>query len=356
MIKKSAIAILTSFLAVALTGCGVGEAKSADASPDPVTPLPVKTLLPRVGDIFASYQTAAALVAESDAAVRARVAGEVIEILVEEGSRVEKGQLLARLDGERLRLEMLQAKTSLDKLTNEYARMVGLHKRGLVSQAMYDGLEFDVQALEAAYKLKRLDYGYTNIRAPISGVVSSRDIKVGRQIAVNDSVFRITNTGKLVAYLKIPQGELAKFSAGEAITLGVDAIPEVLFAATVNRISPTIDISNGTFRITAFVDNQSGRLAPGMFARFSIDYEKHADALLVPTAALVEQDNAAVVFVVKDDAVERRIVQTGIKSGAMVEIINGLESDEAIVIAGQAGLRDGSLVLASRAEPDSVKG
>lgn len=357
MIKKAATTTLFAVVAITLNACGVGEAKVADiVEPSEATALPVEVSLPQYADIYATYQTSSALESDSDAPVLARVAGEVVKILVEEGDRVEQGQLLARLDGKLLRLEMLQVKASLDKTRSEYTRLRDLHKRGLVSAAMYEGLEFDIDSLQASYDLKRLNYGYTGIRAPIAGIVSSREIKIGRQVYVNDSLFRVTDTSRLVAHLKIPQTELPKFSAGQSVELRVDAMPENVFAATVARISPTIDVATGTFRATAYVDNKNGKLAPGMFARFSIAYEKHEAALVIPTAALLMEDEVAVVYVVSDEQVERRIIKTGITSGDMIEVIDGLNASEVVVTTGQTGLRDGSRVRANDKSTDLVGG
>jgi membrane fusion protein (multidrug efflux system) len=357
MIKKAGITTLSSMLALALSGCGVGEAKVADVvEQDEAFAMPVEVSFPMHADMYATYLTTSTLESDADAPVLARVAGEVVEIFVEEGSRVEQGQILAKLDGELLRLEMLQARARLDQIKSEYARLLGLHQRGLVSATVYEGLKFDMDALQASYDLKQLEFGYTNVRAPIAGIVSSRETKVGRQVYVNDPMFRITDTSQLVARLKIPQTELPKFSAGQSVTLAVDAMPEVIFTATVDRISPTIDVVTGTFRATAYVENKGGELVPGMFARFSIAYEKHEAALVIPAAALLMEDNIAVVYVVSDDQVERRVIETGIESAGMVEVLGGLGESEAVVTNGQTGLRDGSRVLASNTTPDQISG
>ena len=100
---------------IALTGCGVGEAKVVDVvEQESGTPLPVEASMPARADIYALYATTGTLESDSDAPVLARVAGEVVEILVEEGTLVDQGQILARLDGEQLRLEMQQARANLD--------------------------------------------------------------------------------------------------------------------------------------------------------------------------------------------------------------------------------------------------
>ena len=169
-------------------------------------------------------------------------------------------------------------------------------------------------------------------------------------------VFRITDTSELVAYLQIPQAEIAKFSAGQTATVAVDAIPNTMYLATIARISPTIDVRNGTFRATAFIDNRSSELAPGMFARFTISYEEHADALVIPRLALVEEDDQAAVYIVENGEVTRRVIETGIESGELVEVLGGLTGDEEIVVVGQSVLRDGSKVLASNMLQDSYTG
>jgi membrane fusion protein (multidrug efflux system) len=260
------------------------------------------------------------------------------------------------MDGERVRLEVLSAKANLERAKKEYTRNSGLHDRGLISASMFEGFKYDLAALEASYKLKQLNYDYSSIRATISGVVSVRHVKLGQNLAIGEAAFRITDTSDLVAYLQIPQAELLKFAAGHTATLNVASMPGVEFPATIARISPTIDVRNGTFRATAIIDNSLGNLAPGMFGRFTIAYEKHANALTIPAHALLDEDDQTTVYVVNNNEVVRRVVETGIESGGRVEILSGLEDEDQIVVVGHSSLRDGSKVLASNQDPDSFTG
>lgn len=331
----------------ALSGCSSGEASAvALHTEQEITPVPVEVSVPARADIYATYDATTTISSEGDADVLARVAGEVVELLVEEGDWVEKGQVLAHLDGERLRLEMLSAKANLDKARGEYERYEDLNLRGLVSKSMFDGLRFELEGLESTYKLKKLNYNYSRIRATISGFVSARAIKLGQSIAVNDATFRITDTNQLVAYLQIPQTDLAKFSAGNTAILEVDSMPGRKYAAKIVRISPTIDTRNGTFRATAIIDNAADELAPGMFARFTIAYAKHSDALLIPTQAIVSEDQRSSVYVVSNGEVTLRQIETGIESDGRTEVLSGLADNEQFVVVGQSTLRDGSKVLA----------
>lgn len=347
MKSQSGLAIFAAIALTSISACGRGEASLAvDQESSGAAPRPVTVVAPSIRDIFATYETTAKIAADSEAPVVSRALGQITEISIEEGDRVQAGQVLARLDGERARLRMLQAKANLDKATRDYDRQISLRDRGLVSAASLDGLKFDVESLQASYELNRLDYEYTVIRAPISGVVALRSVKIGSHVNPNDSLFLIANTSKLVAYLRIPQTELSKFSAGNQADVRVDSMPGTSFRATIARISPTIDARNGTFRVTAYLDNADFHLAPGMFARFSIAYAKHSDAMLVPKSAIVNDDNDNVVYVVEDGSAIRRAVTIGIESADMIEILSGLNEGEKIIVTGQAGLRDGSKVLA----------
>ena len=337
-------------LAATLAGCGVGEASVSDAEAvQAATPVPVEVAQPYRANVRATYAATATIGSDSDAPAVARASGVVIELLVEEGEMVAKGQVLARLDGERLRLEMLAAKASLEQARTEFRRNVDLHSRGLISASMFDNLKYDLQALEANYELKKLNFGYAAIRAPIAGVVASRAIKPGQHLAINDVAFRITDTRELLAYLP-------NFTAGHEASVEVASMPGTRFPATIARISPTIDTRNGTFRATAVIDNGDGELAPGMFGRFRIDYEEHVNALVVPQGALIGEDDESAVYVVENGEVLRRTVQTGIESNGMIEILDGLNETDVIVVVGHSNLRDGSKVLASSDHPNSFTG
>ena len=351
------IAALVLAGATMLSGCGVGQASVADAEAiQATTPVPVEVANPFRADIYATYNATATITSDADAPVVARIGGEVVELLVEEGDIVTEGQVLARLDGERLRLEMLAAKANLKRAQTEYERNVDLHSRGLISASMFDNLQYDLEALEATYELSRLNYDYSKIRAPIAGVVASREVKPGQFLAVNEVAFRITETSELVAYLQIPQSELPKLSPGHKASIEVASMPGVTHSATIARISPTIDTRNGTFRATAVIDNAAGDLAPGMFGRFTIAYEQHKDALVIPVAAVLDEDDEMTVYVVAGNEVERRNIDTGIESDGKIEVLGGLDENDVIVVIGHSGLRDGSKVLASNEVTDSLTG
>jgi membrane fusion protein (multidrug efflux system) len=251
---------------------------------------------------------------------------------------------MARLDGDRLRLEVAQIEANLRKLERDYNRQLELSQKGLVAKGTAENAKFDLDALKASYESARLELSYTQIRAPISGVVSARHIKVGNTIGPNDPTFRVTNLDPLVAYVYVPEKEFRKISAKQTADVVVDALGGERFVGTISRISPTVDPKTGTFRAEVEVPDPSRRLKPGMFARVNIAYERRDDALQLPRNAILDADGEPSVFVIVNGKAEQRSISTGLVSNGWVEVTKGLKGDERVVVVGQAGLKTGTAV------------
>lgn len=335
--------LLAGTLAACQPGAGSPEAAEKGAEEE-TSAIPVEVATATRGDIYAVYSSTAPVEAFAEALVTPKVGGEVLEILVEEGQRVEEGQVLARLDGERLRYEMQQAEANLRKLERDYERNLDLKERGIISQGDFEKILFEMEALKATFNLTKLELSYTEIKAPITGVVAERFIKVGNTLPVNAPTFQITSLEPLIAYLHVPEREYRNLEAGQSATLQVDALRGITFTGIVARISPVIDPATGTFKVTVEVDDATRRLRPGMFGRIDIVYDVHAQALQIPRSAIVRDAGESVVYVVEEDTAERRVVETGYTNGGQIEILAGLADTDRFVLVGQAGLKQGSKV------------
>jgi membrane fusion protein (multidrug efflux system) len=325
-------------------GCSNGKAKDKDAEAGSETTVPVETQPLKRAEMVAVYSGTAPIEAHEEAVVVAKVGGEVRQIHVEEGDTVQSGQVLARLDGDRLRLTLAQTEANLRKLERDYKRTLDLSERGLVPKSTAENLKYDLDALRASYDSARLELGYTEIRAPITGVVSARNIKVGNTIRPNDPTFTVTDLDPLVAFVHVPEKEFRKIAPGQAADVVVDALGGDRFVGTISRISPTVDPQTGTFRARVEVPDPTRRLKPGMFARINIVYERRQDALQLPRTAILDADGEQSVFVVTDGKAQQRAIQTGLANGGWIEVLGGLEGNERVVTVGQAGLKTGTPV------------
>jgi membrane fusion protein (multidrug efflux system) len=342
------VAILALSLAVA--SCAK-EGVAADASQNDKdgknaaeAAIPVEVAKPERGEMLAMYSGTATLEAEADAEVIAKVGGEVRRIYVEEGDRVAAGQILASLDDRQLKLQAAQTSAALAKSERDFKRQVELNEKGLVSAGAFEGLKYDLDNHRAADDIARLNLSYSQIRAPFAGVVSSRHIKMGQEIAVGSKLFRVTNPMPLKASVFVPERELARLKPGQSASISVDALAGRVFPAVVKLVSPTVDSATATFKVTLEVNDPKGALKPGMFSRAGIVFERRPDALTIPRVALLDTDGSENVFVVIAGKAEQRTIRTGLSNAGKVEVIEGLEGAEQVVIVGQTGLKDGNPV------------
>ena len=329
-------------VAALMAGCAI-HAQPAEEEVQ-AAPLPVEVSATREGSIAAYYSGSTTLEAREEALVVAKTQGVVTELLVEEGEFVKAGQILARLDGERARLELERSQALMTRLTNDLQRKEKMFDAQLLSKEAFDQARYEYQANVAAHELARLTLKYAEIRAPINGVISQRLIKQGNLVTAYMPVFQISAIDSLEAVLNVAQREIGTLEAGQPVYLHVRALGDAGFEGIVDRVSPTVDPDTGTFRVTVSVNDPNGRLCPGMFTRINVEYDVRDNTVLAAKDALMTQDGRTTVYVVEDGAAHRRVVELGYINGTEVEVLSGLDAGDKVVTAGYASLRDGSEV------------
>ena len=353
--KLRTLALLALAISLALSGCGGGDkpadgaeaAEAVDKDGNPVEKkaeaVPVEVAEVAKRPISASYAGTANLEAPVEAMVVAKTSGVMLQLLAEEGDVVKAGQLLARIEPDRPRLEMERARATVRKLENNYRRSQELLASKLVSAEASDQIRYDLEAARAAYEMTQLELSYTNITAPIDGVIAQRNAKPGNLIQLNSALFRIVDTSRLEAVLNVPERDLATMKPGLAVRMMADAMPGQAFEGVIDRVSPVVDGGSGTFRVVTRFKGGEG-LRPGMFGRIEVVYDSRADALTVPRAALLEDAGETAVYAVRDSKAVRVPIEVGYLSGELAEVRKGLKEGEQVVTAGKITLRDGATV------------
>ena len=355
-LRTGAIAVAIA-ATLAMSGCGKqgsdAQAKGPDGQEQKLGPdgkplpkveaVPVEVARASRHAISASYSGTANLEAPGEAQVVAKTSGVVVQLLAEEGDQVKAGQVLARLDGDKVRLEAARQLATVHKLENNYRRSTELAEKKLVSAESSDQIKYDLESARAAYELARLELSYTNITAPISGVVAQRMAKPGNLVALNAPVFRIVNNAHLEGVLNAPEREMGRLKVGLPLRMVVDAVPGKVFEGKVDRISPVMDSSSGTFRVVCAFEN-APELRPGMFGRIEVVYDQRTDALTVPRIALLEDEGEPAVYVVDGKTAKRKTVTLGYTNGEIAEIRSGLKDGDQVVTAGKVAIRDGTQV------------
>lgn len=337
---KSLKALTVAAAMTLLAGCNGNEEKEEEV----VTLIPVEVSTAFKGDVSSYYTSTATLEAESEANVVAKVSGVVTQYFVEEGDFVNKGQALAQLDTERLKLRMEQSKARLKQLEAELKRNETIYKKKLVSSGNYEKIKFEYEALKASFELDQLELDYATIKAPIAGLVTQRMVKVGNMIKQNDMVYQIADFDPLLAIVYVPEGELTKLKVDQAAMVKVGAYPDTLFDGRVDRISPIIDPLSGTFKVTVQIDSNNNGLKPGMFGRIAIHQDQHKDTLLIDKNALISQDGEMSIFVVEEGKAIKRTVTIGYGNNDHIEVLSGLNLGDQAVTTGKSTLKPDSAV------------
>jgi membrane fusion protein (multidrug efflux system) len=342
-LKKLVLFLIIAAVIILLNSCG--NSSSSQTNNEEEDPgVPVETVKVIQGSISATYTGSASLEAEAEAEVVAKVSGVVKEIYVEESDPVIADQVLAKLDDEQLLLELNQAKTRLDQLSKEFERNESLLKNKIASQETYEKTKSEYHSQIATCDLAQLRLDYTEIKAPIRGIISLRHIKVGNMVNINQPAFHIMDFDPLLAVLHIPEKEMGKLQIGYPANLSADALPGVEFKGEILRISPVVNAGTGTVKVTVVVDDRTRQLKPGMFTRIQIIYDTHENTLLVPKNAVITEDSESSVFLLDEDTVSKRIVEIGYNNSTHTEILSGLNVGDTIVSTGLSSLKDGSKV------------
>lgn len=363
---------------------------NSDESGKPVeekeSAVPVELAVARRGDISATVGSTSNLRAQREVDVSVQTEGVVEEILVEEGDFVQQGQLLCRLDDNQYQIrlrtarqKLAQARLQLEKggirqekakvqvanSREEYERYRALYDERLVSerevaQAKYrlDELEHDlrvsssesrelthkVEELEAEIEQSELEIARTRIEAPFSGYITDRKVNLGQTVRSMDGLFRLGDFAPLQAEVFLSEREAVTVRPGQKATIlsGVNGGQGV--DGRVARISPVVDQSTGTVKVTVELDRGNAVLKPGAFVRVEIRTDTRPDAVLIPKRAVVEEDGLKYVFVARDGVVSRTQVTLGYQSQSEVEVVEGLSEGDSVVVAGQGGLKDGDKV------------
>ncbi len=307
----------------------------------PAAAVPVEVAKVERRSISSFIETNGTLEAENEVDLVARVTAPVVDLKVEEGMQVDKGQILARLDDSELRARAEISRATLEEAEQVFGRAVSLKENQLISPEEYDQVVTRLETARAQSESDRIQLGYTEIRAPFAGLVVTRYIHYAEQVNTGMPLFRISDFTPLLCPIQIPERDIPKVQVGQQAYLTLEAWPEERFPARVLRVRPVVDSATGTVRVTLEVETR-GRLRPGMFARVFVQTETRSDALVVPRSALSLESIGDTVFVAAGDTASRRDVQLGFKEGDSVEVLSGVSEGERIVVIGQDGLSDGT--------------
>ncbi|HEY5794795.1 MAG TPA: efflux RND transporter periplasmic adaptor subunit [Bosea sp. (in: a-proteobacteria)] len=291
------------------------------------------------------------LAADESVVIAPEIAGRVTALGFKEGERVEKGQLLVKLDTAILDAELKQLQADLGLARDTYERNRSLSQRGVGTQVALDEATAKLAAAEARVQLSQAKLAQSAMMAPFSGVVGLRAVSVGDYVSVGKTLITLTNIDPIKVDFRVPEIFLAQVKLGQTISLKVDAVPGRDFQGRIFAVDPVVDVNGRAIKLRATVPNGDLVLKPGLFARITIVVDRRENALLVPESAVVPDGVGKIVYIVDNGKAKRVPVELGKRLPGKVEIIKGLTPQMIVVSSGQMRLRDGSTVSIKNAQP-----
>jgi RND family efflux transporter MFP subunit len=309
---------LTSALAAGCNPRAAADPRSAPAAPD------TAGFLVATVPIRAPLQLPAQLYVEHDAAVVARSAGVVDSVTVELGTRVSEGMSLARLESTDQELAVAQADATYENAGRLASRARVMTKAGGVTVADSEQVEFQYKQAEIARRKAHRDLELTRIAAPFAGVVTARYARTGRFVSAGDTLFRVTESGPLLARVRIPEGSATAVHVGDQATIA--GISGSSAKATVLHAAPAFDAASGTRELVLRLTS-TAEFLPGANVTVRLG-DQQRQAVTVPREA-VSPDGY--VLVMQNGRTSLRSVTVGGDVGdGRVEVVSGLSSGERV--------------------------
>ena len=240
--------------------------------------------------------------------------------------------------------ELDQAEADLSLAKSNYDRAIDIYRKGSGSARTRDESLAALQADTARVALARAKLGKTRLYAPFSGLLGLRQVSVGDYVTPGQAIVNLEDVDPVKVDFRVPETFLAKLRTGQTIRVQVDAFAGEVFEGKVYALNPRIDAQGRSVALRARIPNSEGKLRPGLFARVLLVTQQRDDALLIPEQAIFARGAESYVYVVREGKAVLTRIALGLRQGARVEVIEGLNAGDQVVSAGHLKLRDGAPV------------
>ena len=339
-----------------VAGCDARAArdgKGGEKKEEVQEPTPVVVGVVERGSIVSTISTASTIEAERQVTIHAESTGRLVDLTVEEGDTVKKGQIIARIRFDAQANSLVRANTSLDKARVDFNRAERLYNDRVIGEEEFLRARNALEVAELDLSDRSREMRNTKVTAPFDGTITQRKVTAGSFVNNGAELLTIVDFGTLVARVFVPEKQLDRIQVGQSAEVVGKAARGRRGEGKVLRIAPTIDASTGTVKVTVSMPpaaTAAQSFLPGMYAEVTLTTDSRSDVLLVPKSAVVRDEEQTYLFTLQGDAStgftgKRVRVETGLTDPERIEIVKGLGAGEPVILAGQTGLKDGAKVV-----------
>jgi RND family efflux transporter MFP subunit len=364
------LALIGVVVAVAAAGYAAVRGKRAEHKPASSAPvvefLQNDLLVVEPGALEQVLPLTGSLAPLTEATVKAKVAGELVEVTVREGESVRQGQMLAKIDltevGAKVaarEADVAAAKAQLVWAEKNRNQQKALLEKSFISQSAFDNIQsnYDVavaklHAAEADLVVARKALGDAVLVAPFAGIVSLRHAQPGERVPLDAKVVSIVDLSRLQLEASVPPAAIGQVRIGQPISFRVEGFGERDFAGRIERINPAATAGSRSISVYATIDNREGLLRGGMFAQGALTLSRIETALAVPASAVREEIGQTYVYAIENGLIRRKNVKVGpADAGGRVQVLEGLAAGDRVVRANLGSLREGAAARLAGTEP-----
>ena len=295
--------------------------------------------------------------------LRPEVSGRITQLNFRDGERVRRGQMLVQFDDQLPRAQVQQSQAELSIAQANHKRNQELVAQGFISQRSVDESAANMQVAQAKLALAQATASRLKILAPFDGIAGIRGVNVGDYLKDGADIVNVEDIDAVYVDFRLPERLQSKVRTGQTAQVTFDALPGMRYPAVIQAINPQIDADGRAVEVRGCIDNRRMQLRPGMFARVTTVFAERADARVIPEEAVVPDGASPYVLKIVDgkDPGTRVTLRTPVTLGArlpgLVEVVEGLNTGDLVVSAGQQRVqRDGTVVRVVELGANSASG
>jgi membrane fusion protein (multidrug efflux system) len=313
--------------------------------------LELPVVQPKKGTIHRWIKLPAAAAPWQEVTLQAKVSGYLDKILVDKGDRVKAGDKLAEIAVPELRADLLKWEAEVELAEQDFQRINTAMQRAadLVMKQTVDAARAKRDIAKAGLENTKAKVTYATFTAPFDGIITDRFADAGAYIADGAKLVNVMDDSTLRIRFGVPEIEAAFVKNGLPVILVADSLPGKNFEAPVSRNSGALDTMTRTLPVEADLKNPEHTLKPGMFVMARIGLEKHDNALIIPVDALLTEKAKTSVFKYIDGKAKKAAVKTGFNDGVNVELLEGVDEKDTLLLFGKVLVNDGQPVTVKTA-------
>lgn len=288
------------------------------------------------------------LIPDEEVNLSFETSGKIVEINFEEGTTVQKGQLLAKVNDRPLQAQLQRLVSQLKLAEDRVFRQDALLKRDAVSQEAYEQVKTELATLNADIESVEAQIAQTELRAPFDGIIGLRQVSVGTYASPTTIVAKLTKISPLKLEFSVSERYARDIQVGTNLTFTLEGSLDTYHAQVYARES-SLDINTHTLTVRALYPNPSG-IMPGRYASITLKRQEYKDALAIPSQAIVPEMGKDKVFLYRSGKAEPVEIVTGIRTDALVQAVKGLAAGDTVIISGTQQLRTGMDVIIDHIE------